>query len=112
MGEQLLPVHSPRLTMRFLRIVAIALLCLAEAKKGGKGKGKKPQKFSSEEMSSEEMTSMEMSSKEMGDDEGMCVGPMEMGALCVAGTDMGEKMEAAVAECFNMPEEMRKGKAG
>merc|ERR1712061_322286 len=107
MGEQLLPVHSPRLAMRFFLIVAIALVCLAEAKKGGKGKGKKPQKFSSEEMSSEEM-----SSKEMGDDEGMCADPMEMGALCMAGTDMGDKMMAAMAECFNMPEEMRKGKAG
>jgi len=93
--------------MRFFFIVAIALVCLAEAKKGGKGKGKKPQKFSSEEMSSEEM-----SSKEMEEDEGMCADPMEMGALCMAGTDMGNKMMAAVAECFNMPEEMRKGKAG
>jgi len=70
--------------MRFFFIVAIALVCLAEAKKGGKGKGKKPQKFSSEEMSSEEM-----SSKEMEEDEGMCADPMEMGALCMAGTDMG-----------------------
>merc|ERR1719192_1458799 len=42
----------------------------------------------------------------------MCADPMEMGALCMAGTDMGDKMMAAVAECFNMPEEMRKGKAG
>jgi len=91
--------------MRFFLFIAITFICLAQAKKGGKGKGKgkKPQEFSSEEMSSEEM----------GDDgEGMCADPMEMGALCMAGTDMGAKMEAAVAECFNMSEVMRKGKPG
>jgi len=91
--------------MKFFLIVAIAFVCLAEAKKGGKGKGKgkKPQKFSSEEMSSEEMGD---------DDEGMCADPMEMGALCVAGTEMGAKMEAAMAECFNMSDVMRKAKPG
>merc|ERR1719186_956256 len=43
----------------------------------------------------------------------MCADPMEIGALCVAGTEMGAKMEAAMAECFNMSDvTMRKGKPG
>merc|ERR1719186_1842280 len=59
------------------------------------------------------MSSEEMSSMEIGDDDGMCVGPMEMGALCVVGTEMGAKMEAAITECFNMSDvTMRKAKPG
>merc|ERR1719186_996570 len=42
----------------------------------------------------------------------MCADPMEIGALCVAGTEMGAKMEAAMAECFNMSDVMRKAKPG
>merc|ERR1719500_1812646 len=42
----------------------------------------------------------------------MCADPMEIGALCVAGTAMGTKMEAAVTACFNMSDVMRKGKPG
>ena len=43
----------------------------------------------------------------------MCdVDPMMIGAMCVAGTSMGEKMEAAITDCYNIPEDMATGRAG
>merc|ERR1712080_581706 len=38
--------------------------------------------------------------------------PMAIGGWCVAGTDMGTKMEAAITECYNGPTEEAEGKAG
>merc|ERR1712080_610547 len=75
---------------------------------GGKG-GKGGKGGSSEEGSSEEMG---FSSEEMGDgeDKAMCADPEMLGAICVAGTDLGAKMEAAMAECSG-GEEMAAGRA-
>merc|ERR1712080_474193 len=38
--------------------------------------------------------------------------PMAIGGWCVAGTDMGTKMEAAITECYNGPTEEAEGRAG
>merc|ERR1711874_736399 len=55
---------------------------------------------------------MGYSSEEMGDDEdiSMCADPEMLGAICVAGSDLGAKMEAAMAECYG-EEEMAAGRA-
>ena len=38
--------------------------------------------------------------------------PMAIGHWCVAGTDMGNKMEAAITECYNIPSGEAQGRAG
>merc|ERR1712088_28114 len=47
--------------------------------------------------------------------ENMCgedMDPMAIGHWCVAGTDMGNKMEAAITECYNIPSGEALGRAG
>merc|ERR1712112_627893 len=38
--------------------------------------------------------------------------PMAIGHWCVAGTEMGNKMEAAITECYNIPSGEAQGRAG
>jgi len=88
--------------MKFFIVVAITLLALANAQKGEKGKGEKGGK-----------AGKGGSSEEMGDGENkaMCAEPEMLGAICVAGTKLGTKLNAAIAKCSG-EEEMAKGRAG